>query len=62
MYSHEKECMYRLVPCKRGCGLPVAAKDASNHKCVEELKNRLQSKWFWFVCVSVQLSTFAINM
>ncbi|XP_072043538.1 uncharacterized protein [Amphiura filiformis] len=42
MYSHEKECQYRLVQCKRGCGLPVASKDASNHKCVEELKNRLQ--------------------
>ena len=44
MYLHEEECMYRLMPCKKGCGLPVPAKDANSHKCVEELKQRLESK------------------
>lgn len=42
MLAHEKECHFRLVVCKKGCGYPVAADQQQNHSCVAVLKANME--------------------
>ncbi|XP_071815046.1 uncharacterized protein [Apostichopus japonicus] len=42
MLAHEKECHFRLVVCRKGCGFPVAADQEQNHSCVAVLKSNME--------------------
>ncbi|KAJ8037704.1 E3 ubiquitin-protein ligase PDZRN3-B [Holothuria leucospilota] len=42
MLAHEKECLFRLVICKKGCGFPVSAEQQDNHSCVQVLKMNME--------------------
>lgn len=45
MLAHEKECHFRLVVCRKGCGFPVAADQEQNHSCVAVLKSNMEGTY-----------------
>ncbi|XP_071477780.1 uncharacterized protein [Diadema antillarum] len=41
MLAHEQNCKFRLIMCKKGCGLPIPMEQSKKHNCLEELKHSM---------------------
>ncbi|XP_063962010.1 dentin sialophosphoprotein-like [Lytechinus pictus] len=41
MLAHEQTCKYRLIMCKKGCGLPISMEKLKKHNCLDELKKSM---------------------
>lgn len=48
MLAHEQTCKYRLIMCKKGCGLPISMEKLKKHNCLDELKTSMTGESFHY--------------